>query len=99
MTKQEEIREGINRVLYALQADQISVFEAKKQLGELGVVLKVERELPIYKVNYFDFPDGDDQDDPTKYKCSSSSHKFDDFQKRALDEAGYVAVESLVENK
>ena len=41
----EEIREGIDRILFALEAGEISVFEAKQKLHSQGVVIKVGREL------------------------------------------------------
>ena len=46
MSKQEEIREGMDRTLFSLEAGGISVLEARRELSKLGVVIKVERGLP-----------------------------------------------------
>ena len=40
MTKQEEIREEIDRTLFALEAGEISIYEAKQRLSSQGVVVK-----------------------------------------------------------
>lgn len=44
MSKQEEIQERIDRILFALEAGEISVFEAKQRLSATGCVLKVDRD-------------------------------------------------------
>ena len=78
MSKQEEIREGIDRTLFALEAGEISVFEAKQKLSDLGCVLKVDRELPSIMTLF-------------------GGLKHAGTYQREMLEAGYVAVEPLIE--
>lgn len=93
MTKQEEIREGMEKLVseaYWYEGKRNIVVDiAKKMLLYLhsqGVVLKVDRELPeTWRVTYSDPPT------PNKaYEYGQSDGKQD------MLKAGYVAVESLI---
>ncbi len=40
MSKQEEIREGIDKILWEFWGSRLSLEETKRELSELGVVIK-----------------------------------------------------------
>ena len=83
MTKQEEI----NKILHGVALKVIQPSEALQQLSDLGLVLKVERELHGQTVNcLFDAMSVIELDDCKK------------LIKQSLKKAGYETVESLVES-
>lgn len=77
----EEIREGIDDILWELAAGEITTLKAKQRLGDLGVVLKVCRELP-------------ESEHTVK---GEHVHGYYEYGQEDMLEAGYVAVEPLVE--
>ena len=93
MTKQEEIREGIFYILQDVRLGELSEYEATIKLQELGVVIKVDRELPW------------DEDVPREYnELACGAEDDSDNIARAfyigaqedILKAGYVAVEPLI---
>lgn len=89
MTKQEEIRKGIDRILapYGLDDQQILTlnYQVRRYLYDEAVVLKVDRELPeVPMISYF-----------TGKKGTIILSHYKDAQQDML-KAGYVAVEPLM---
>ena len=95
-TKQEEIREGMEAIIQKFEDDSPEAgygYEKREMVAELrnflhskGVVIKVERELPVQ---------------PSLHSgCESFDHHFDrERAQRHMIEAGYVAVEPLIKEE
>ena len=47
MSKQSEIREGIDDILWELAEGEITILETKQKLSDLGVVIKVDRDIDL----------------------------------------------------
>ena len=89
MSKQEEIREGIAKYIRlhydaSTASSEITASVLMKYLDEQGVVIEVNRELPEYVIGI--------------NTTSESSKMLAEEVQRDMLEAGYVVVESLVED-
>lgn len=99
MTRQEEIREGVEGILAVLYNFHLNGDGYAKKVIEYldseGIVIKVERELPIISLEEAA------KHDASEPWCSGnftdSLQEFGRKAQRSMLEAGYVAVEPLIE--
>ena len=85
MTKQEEIREGVYKIIFNNFGQRPEMLKARllEYLHSQGVVVKVDRELPQY---WFD----------RGVNGYTERHYMAVGIKECVEEAGYVAVEPLI---